>query len=88
MAAQKVYTDIIQNETVVFDQNSSLRAVSFVLISGTATVTGTLTVNGRASQAIPLVESQPVTFGIEYALPIESLTVNASAGTVYVIGRG
>lgn len=84
---EKIFTKTITSSTFVIDGDMGFNAVSFVLVSGTGTFTGTLNVTGTPSTAIDLVVGTPVTITANGQYPLDELTINASSGVVNFVGR-
>jgi len=76
-----VFTSQQTNSTLTLDENSGLKAVSLNLVSGSATVKGTMNVNGFPSSAISLTVGVPVTIILSGAIEI-----SFPAGVVSIIG--
>lgn len=84
---EKIFTKVITNSTFNVVGSMGFNAISFVLISGTGTFTGTLNVTGTSSTAIDLVVGTPVTITANGQYPLDELTINASSGSVNFLGR-
>jgi hypothetical protein len=84
---QEFWTYQVTNTTLTIDETYGLGMVSLMLTSGTATVSGSINAGGLASTNLALTVGLPITFGGNQINPISGLTINASSGNVYIIGR-
>jgi hypothetical protein len=84
---QEFWTYQVSNSTLTIDETFGLGVVSVMLTSGTATVSGSVNAGGLASSNLALTIGLPITFGGNQINPISGLTITASSGSVYLIGR-
>jgi hypothetical protein len=84
---QEFWTYEINNTSITIDETFGLGMVSLVLNSGSATVSGSITAGGLPSSNLQLIVGVPITFGGNQINPIGGLTIDASSGNVYIIGR-
>lgn len=84
---ERIFTKTITNTTFTVVGNMGFNAISFVLVSGAGSFTGTLNVAGTSSTAIDLVVGTPVTITANGQYPLDELTITASAGVVNFLGR-
>lgn len=83
---ERIFTKTITNTTFEVVGTNGFNAISFVLVSGTGSFTGTLNV-GTPSTPINLVVGTPVTITANGQYPLDELTIDASAGVVNFLGR-
>ncbi len=81
-----VFTYVLTDAVFPIVASFGVTAVAMKLISGAATYTGSLTLGNFASAPIPLAVGDPVTIGNNQQA-IDILTIDASAGVVYIICR-
>lgn len=84
---QSFWTYQVTNDSLTIDESLGLGVVSIMLTSGTASVSGSVNVGDYPSQNLALSIGLPITFGGVSPVPIDGLTIDASSGTVYLIGR-
>jgi hypothetical protein len=87
MRTQEFWTYQVTNDTLNIDESFGLGVISIMLTSGTATVSGSVNAGGQPSANLGLVVGLPVTFGGNQIYPISGITIDASSGNVYIIGR-
>ena len=83
----KVWTYTLTNGTLSIDDTYGLTSISFVLSSGSATITGGLSVGGQASTDLALSTSIPVGITASAGTVLTGITITASSGVVEMIGR-
>lgn len=84
---QEFWTYQVNNTSITIDETFGLSMISVLLTSGSATVSGSMTVGGLPSANLALTTNVPITFGGNDVNPIKGVTIDASSGNVYVIGR-
>ena len=84
---QEFWTYEVSNSTLTIDETFGLGVISVMLTSGSATVNGGGSAGSFSSNNLALTVGLPVTFGGSSPLPIDGLTISATSGNVYVIGR-
>ena len=86
--SSKIFTYNLTNESFEIVSDYGLKAVSLKLTSGTATITGTMKVGDKSSQPISLTLNEGVTINSDEASGVlQDLTIDATSGTVLIIGR-
>ena len=80
-----VFTYVLTNGIFDIISDYGVTAVAMKLVAGAATYKGSLKLGSVDSAAVPLTMNDPVTIG--QGLAIDRLTIDASAGTVYIICR-
>jgi hypothetical protein len=73
------------NSPFVISPEDGVRVIAMKLLSGAASYTGTMVVNGLNSGPIALVINDPVTIGGDQ--PIDTLEIDISSGILTVITR-
>ncbi len=82
---EKIWTQVLTDDTIVIDESFGIQEVAMKLISGAGTFEGTLKLGTYPSEPIPLVINDPVTITAE--LGISQLTIDCSGGgVIYIIG--
>jgi precorrin-4 methylase len=86
--SSKIFTYTLTSDTLVIQPEYGLKAVSVKLTSGTGSILGTMRVGNLSSSAIPLTVGEGVTINSDEASGvIQDLTIDASSGTILIIGR-
>jgi hypothetical protein len=80
---ENVGTFNLIGETVVVNQNDGIRNISILLVSGTVTVQGVMTLGGNPSQAIELVLGEPLNLSFDFT--IDGLAIDATSGQAKII---
>jgi hypothetical protein len=83
---QEFWTKELSVGSITITDVFGLTALSFVLISGTGTYEGSVTVGGVPSTAINMVIGQPVTITTDSNNPINGFTITTT-GVVAIIGK-
>ena len=84
----QIFTYEVVNSTFTITAAMSLRAVSFLLVSGNGNVTGDLRVGSIDSIPLTLNADTPVTFTAGDVGVLEGIIVDTTAvGTVQIIGK-
>lgn len=88
MITAKTWTYNLINGSITITPAFSLTRLQILLISGTGSATGSLTVNGIAPQALPLTIGQPLSFsnGSMSPIALDDITITTT-GTILLIGR-
>jgi hypothetical protein len=81
------WTYTLTNSTIVIDTTYNLSQISFELVSGAATFTGTAQAGSTPSAPIALVEGNPITLSSASPNLITGITIVATAGVVVIIGK-
>ena len=82
----EIFTKVITNTTYTISPNSGFRSASFVLISGSGTFQGNLSVGADASAAVPLVVNQAVTLSSDGSNSLGQVTLDCSAtGVIHLV---
>jgi hypothetical protein len=81
------WTYTLTNSTITINTSFNLTQISFELVSGAATFTGTAQAGLTGSAAIALIEGNPVTLSSSSPNLITGITIDATAGTVVIIGK-
>ena len=88
--SQAVFTYTLTNGSFTISQSTmALYSVEIILITGSATVTGSLKAGSVASNALNLQANVPISIVANGTnlLPLDGITINASSGTVQIIGQ-
>jgi hypothetical protein len=85
--SSKFWTYTLTNGILVIDDSFTLTQVSFELVSGSANFIGSAQAGIVPSSAIALVASNPVTLSSGNPYPITGITIDATSGTVVIIGK-
>lgn len=83
----KIFTKVLDNNTLTINANHGLRTVSFILISGVGSYIGNLQVDGLTNDSIDLIVGQSVTVSCVGNQILDGLTIDATGGLVNVIGK-
>lgn len=88
MITAKTWTYNLINSSIIITPAFSLTRLQILLISGTGSATGSLTVNGIQSQPLPLTIGQPLSFsnGPMSPIALDDITITTT-GTILLIGR-
>lgn len=86
MATRKLWTYTLTNGTFTVTTDMGLTELSIVLVSGAATLLGSLQVGSQPSTAIALTVGLPVFIPTESASPLDTTVIDASAGVVVFMG--
>lgn len=81
------WTYTLTNSTIVIDTTYNLSQISFELVSGAATFTGTAQAGSTPSAPISLVEGNPITLSSASPNLITGITITATVGVVVIIGK-
>lgn len=86
--SSKIFTYSLSNNTLEIVSDYGLKAVSVKLTSGSATIAGTMKVGSLSSVPISLTLNEGVTINSDEASGVlQDLTIDATSGTVLIIGR-
>lgn len=85
--AVSFWTYTLTSGTLTIDNTYNLTQISFELTTGTATFTGAAVAGSMASSAIDLVVGNPVTLSSASPNLITGITIDATSGTVVIIGK-
>jgi len=80
---ENIGTFTLSGQSVTVTGNDGVLNISLLLVSGTVTVTGVMSLGAIPSNAITLVADKPLNLG--YNFPINGLTIDATAGVVTII---
>jgi hypothetical protein len=83
---QKIWTYELSAGSITIDSSYGLVILSFTLISGLGTYTGSALANGVASTPVNLALGQAVTISSDGTLPIDGFTINTT-GVIAIIGK-
>lgn len=83
----KLFTKLISGTVFTIEGDYGLRSASFVLISGSGTYTGALTIGGFPSDPLPLVEGNPVTVSVEGNQILDKLVIDGTGGVIHLIAK-
>jgi hypothetical protein len=83
---KQFWTYKLSNDTLMFNGDFGLSALSFTLLSGTGSVKGTLVANGYASTSIILKIGQPLLISTDTSSLIGDLEITTT-GDLNLIGR-
>ena len=83
----KIFTKLISGSIFTITAEMGLRNASFILVSGTGTYKGTLTIGGFPSDALPLTEANPVTVSTDGNSQIDGLEIDGTGGVIYLIAK-
>ena len=87
MIVQKFWTYELAGDILYIDDSFGLTSLSILLVSGTATVQGGITLtNGLISSPLNLTIGQPLNLPSNANLLISDLIIDAGVGQVYLIG--
>lgn len=81
------WTYTLTGATITIDSTFNLTQVSFELVSGAAILTGSALAGTTPSGAISLVEGNPITLASGSPNLITGITIDATSGTVVIIGK-
>lgn len=84
---QAIFTYVLTSGVFVINEEDGVTAVAMKLLSGAATYAGTKTINGIQSTQTPLVVDKSITVTSEQTKYIDSLTIDATGGSVEIIAR-
>jgi hypothetical protein len=84
---QNIFTYTLTGTTLTINESDGITAISLLLTAGAGSYQGTKRINGVVSNAISLVANQGVTITAEQSKYIDSLVIDASAGTIEIIAR-
>jgi hypothetical protein len=85
--AVSFWTYTLTSGTLTIDTTYNLTQISFELTTGTATFTGTAQAGSTPSAAIALVVGNPITLSSSGPNSITGITIDATSGTVVIIGK-
>lgn len=88
---QKIFTTVLSGSSITLTSEMGLTSVSIVLISGAGSYTGDLNVSDNItaiiSSPIDLIINQAINVSSDSGLPLDGVTIDASAGVVNIMGR-
>lgn len=88
---QEIFTKVLSGQSITLTADMGLTSISVVLISGAGTFAGSLNVSDNittfVSEPVDLVLNQAVVIASDSGLPLNGVTIDASAGVVHVLGR-
>jgi hypothetical protein len=84
---QAIFTYVLTSGVLVINEEDGITAVAMKLLSGAATYSGTKIINGIQSTPTPLVVDKSITVTSEQTKYIDSLTIDATGGSVEIIAR-
>lgn len=82
-----IFTKKVTNSSWTVLSSYAFTQLSFILTSGSATITGGVVAAGEASAAIDLVVNIPFTITADSNYPISGIVLTASAGIVQICGK-
>ena len=85
-SVDNIFTYVLVNGTFTIDASMGVWVVAMKLVAGVATFEGSLKLGSTPSAPISLAMNDPVTIGVS-GQAIDSLIIDASAGTVQIIAR-
>lgn len=77
----KVWTKTYTSETVTFDESWGFTAMNFCVLTGTATITGSLAANGVPSSAITLNKGESYELSTKTTLILTGITFSCAGDT-------
>ena len=80
---QNIGTFTLDGEILNIVGDYGVLNISFLLVSGTVTVTGVMNLGSRASNALTLETGNALNLGSNF--PIDGLTIDASSGVVTIV---
>lgn len=80
---QNIGTFTLDSEVLDIIGDYGVLNVSFLLVSGTVTVTGVMNLGARASDPITLEADKPLNIGSNF--PLDGVRVDASSGVVTMV---
>lgn len=80
---ENVGTYILSSDTLTIVASMGVTSVSVLLVSGTVTIQGSLSLGSRTSDAITLSSGTPL--NVSFQFPIDGYTIDASAGVALII---
>lgn len=83
--SENIGTFTLSGQSVTIIRDFSVSNISMLLVSGTVTVTGVMSLGSITSSPITLVADKPLNLGSISNFPIDGLTIDASGGTVTII---
>lgn len=84
----KFFTKNLNNANFVISASMGLTKITLLVISGTVTLLGTLNVSGTDSDAVTIPEGAGITLeNSGSVIPLDGLTINASAGNVSIVAN-
>ena len=83
----RIWTKVLSNSILSVQENLSLTQLSLLLTSGSATISGDLEVGSMPSEPITLQTGVPITISSTSNYPLDGITIDASSGTVEIIGN-
>lgn len=82
----RIWTKVITNSTFTITEDMGFVGVSFVLTTGAATFIGDLN-TPSASAALSMTIGLPVVLNSKSNSPLSGIVIDASAGTVEIMGQ-
>jgi len=87
-ATDNIGTFTISSTTFIVVASMGIRVLSLKLADGNVYYSGAMKMGSLSSNQIQLIDSDPVTINVEDSNEvIDGFTINAAAGSVYVIAR-
>lgn len=80
---QNIGTFTLDGEILNIIGDYGVLNVSFLLVSGTVTVTGVMNLGARASNALTLEADKPLNLGSNF--PLDGLSIDATSGVVTIV---
>jgi len=84
---QAIFTYTLTNNTLTINEADGITCVAIKLVAGAGSYKGTKRIGSIDSTATSLVLNKPVTISSEQTKYIDSLIIDASAGTIEIIAR-
>lgn len=92
MGATNIWTKTITGTSLAISASDNIVRLSVICRGGTITVTGSVNLNGVASEPIDLSEGQGLTLtSVNVSLPLDGITISAPTGSDFaeiVLSRG
>jgi hypothetical protein len=83
---ENVGTYVLSADTLTIVASMGVTSVSVLLVSGTVTVSGSLSLGARTSDPITLSSGTPL--NVSFQFPIDGYVIDASAGeALIIVGR-
>jgi NADPH-dependent curcumin reductase CurA len=82
---QSVLTATFTNTTFAITSSMNLSIVSINLVSGAATILGTMSVPGVSASAAALTVGQPILLQADAGYTLDGITIDSTAGGVFEV---
>ena len=83
--SENIGTFTLSGDSVTIIREYGVSNISMLLVSGTVTVTGIMSLGTMNSSPITLVADKPLNLGSISNFPIDGLTIDATGGSVTII---